>query len=173
MYGSNASAGQGQAIFTDDVSLQVFMEHLKRLVRRSITTFRALALIPNLCILLIHHRRLARKRIDDQTRVPFNSFLRPFVAYSFYVYNRLFRKSAFVVLVRLVVLVDGGAIPTLFLVLFALEVYVFRMKSFIHILSILSTILADNYLEVSNHIQHLDTNRTHTTNPNRVWYSTL
>lgn len=32
MYG-NAAAGAGQAIFTDDVSLQVFMEHLKRLVR--------------------------------------------------------------------------------------------------------------------------------------------
>ncbi|KAI0667265.1 copii coat protein [Trametes maxima] len=31
MYGSAASAGSGQAIFTDDVSLQVFMEHLKRL----------------------------------------------------------------------------------------------------------------------------------------------
>ena len=30
MYG--AGGGQGQAIFTDDVSLQVFMEHLKRLV---------------------------------------------------------------------------------------------------------------------------------------------
>ena len=32
MYGA-AGAGAGQAIFTDDVSLQVFMEHLKRLVR--------------------------------------------------------------------------------------------------------------------------------------------
>lgn len=32
MYGSTAGAGTGQAIFTDDVSLQVFMEHLKRLV---------------------------------------------------------------------------------------------------------------------------------------------
>jgi protein transport protein SEC23 len=32
MYGSASGAGQGQAIFTDDVSLQVFMEHLKRLV---------------------------------------------------------------------------------------------------------------------------------------------
>ena len=31
MYGSGP-AGTGQAIFTDDVSLQVFMEHLKRLV---------------------------------------------------------------------------------------------------------------------------------------------
>jgi len=31
MYGSAQSAGAGQAIFTDDVSLQVFMEHLKRL----------------------------------------------------------------------------------------------------------------------------------------------
>lgn len=32
MYG-NAPGANGQAIFTDDVSLQVFMEHLKRLVR--------------------------------------------------------------------------------------------------------------------------------------------
>ena len=32
MYGSGPGAGAGQAIFTDDVSLQVFMEHLKRLV---------------------------------------------------------------------------------------------------------------------------------------------
>jgi protein transport protein SEC23 len=32
MYGSAPGAGAGQAIFTDDVSLQVFMEHLKRLV---------------------------------------------------------------------------------------------------------------------------------------------
>lgn len=31
MYGNSAGAA-GQAIFTDDVSLQVFMEHLKRLV---------------------------------------------------------------------------------------------------------------------------------------------
>ena len=31
MYGSGPAAGAGQAIFTDDVSLQVFMEHLKRL----------------------------------------------------------------------------------------------------------------------------------------------
>ncbi|KAH9916965.1 uncharacterized protein BXZ73DRAFT_92420 [Epithele typhae] len=31
MYGSAAGASAGQAIFTDDVSLQVFMEHLKRL----------------------------------------------------------------------------------------------------------------------------------------------
>ena len=32
MQGSAAGAGAGQVIFTDDVSLQVFMEHLKRLV---------------------------------------------------------------------------------------------------------------------------------------------
>ena len=32
MYGSAPGSGAGQAIFTDDVSLQVFMEHLKRLV---------------------------------------------------------------------------------------------------------------------------------------------
>jgi protein transport protein SEC23 len=32
MYGTAPGAGAGQAIFTDDVSLQVFMEHLKRLV---------------------------------------------------------------------------------------------------------------------------------------------
>ena len=32
MYGSTVGSAAGQAIFTDDVSLQVFMEHLKRLV---------------------------------------------------------------------------------------------------------------------------------------------
>jgi len=31
MYGQSPNAGAGQAIFTDDVSLQVFMEYLKRL----------------------------------------------------------------------------------------------------------------------------------------------
>jgi len=36
VYGSNA--GSGQAIFTDDVSLQVFMEHLKRLAVGASTT---------------------------------------------------------------------------------------------------------------------------------------
>jgi protein transport protein SEC23 len=36
MYGNAQAAGAGQAIFTDDVSLQVFMEHLKRLVRISV-----------------------------------------------------------------------------------------------------------------------------------------
>ena len=35
MYGSGPAPNSGQAIFTDDVSLQVFMEHLKRLVRTS------------------------------------------------------------------------------------------------------------------------------------------
>ena len=37
MYGSGAGGAGGQAIFTDDVSLQVFMEHLKRLVRHSLS----------------------------------------------------------------------------------------------------------------------------------------
>ena len=32
MYDAGPSGDQGAAIFTDDVSLQVFMEHLKRLV---------------------------------------------------------------------------------------------------------------------------------------------
>jgi protein transport protein SEC23 len=36
MYGTAQAAGAGQAIFTDDVSLQVFMEHLKRLVSISL-----------------------------------------------------------------------------------------------------------------------------------------
>jgi hypothetical protein len=36
MYGNSQVAGAGQAIFTHDVSLQVFMEHLKRLVRVSV-----------------------------------------------------------------------------------------------------------------------------------------
>lgn len=38
MYGSSPGAGTGQAIFTDDVSLQVFMEYLKRLVRTYLLT---------------------------------------------------------------------------------------------------------------------------------------
>lgn len=32
MYGGGGAGANGQAIFTDDVSLQVFMEYLKRLV---------------------------------------------------------------------------------------------------------------------------------------------
>lgn len=41
MYGQGPGVGggaQGQAIFTDDVSLQVFMEHLKRLVRCNLSS---------------------------------------------------------------------------------------------------------------------------------------
>ena len=45
MYGSTPGAGAGQAIFTDDVSLQVFMEHLKRLVRRFVVVSIFLLLI--------------------------------------------------------------------------------------------------------------------------------
>ena len=37
MYGAGGAGGQ--AIFTDDVSLQVFMEHLKRLVSASYPSF--------------------------------------------------------------------------------------------------------------------------------------
>ena len=36
MYGLTPGAGTGQAIFTDDISLQVFMEHLKSLVCPSV-----------------------------------------------------------------------------------------------------------------------------------------
>jgi hypothetical protein len=42
MYGSTPGAGTGQAIFTDDVSLQVFMEHLKRLVSTPLCRLRYL-----------------------------------------------------------------------------------------------------------------------------------
>ena len=38
MYGANQAGGASQPIFTDDVSLQVFMEHLKRLVRHTRVT---------------------------------------------------------------------------------------------------------------------------------------
>jgi len=38
MYGSTGGGGAGAAIFTDDVSLQVFMEHLKRLAVGASTT---------------------------------------------------------------------------------------------------------------------------------------
>lgn len=61
MYG-NAPGANGQAIFTDDVSLQVFMEHLKRLVSFSHyeTNIAALPYAD-------YSRRLwALKRTDDQ-----------------------------------------------------------------------------------------------------------
>lgn len=55
MYGSSAqSAGAGQAIFTDDVSLQVFMEHLKRLVSVFSFIFGAIADIWMCDRLLVH-----------------------------------------------------------------------------------------------------------------------
>ena len=38
MYGASQTGSAGQPIFTDDVSLQVFMEHLKRLVSPMIAT---------------------------------------------------------------------------------------------------------------------------------------
>lgn len=67
MYGANAG-GQGQAIFTDDVSLQVFMDVLKRLVSLSnrmvigslLTGFTALILIRRSVHLL--HEELLRCR---------------------------------------------------------------------------------------------------------------
>jgi len=57
MYGTNAG-GQGQAIFTDDVSLQVFMDVLKRLVSRI-----------SICI-----RRTAQPFCRLLARPPHNSF---------------------------------------------------------------------------------------------------
>ena len=36
IYGLTPGAGTGQAIFTNDISLQVFMEHLKRLACPSV-----------------------------------------------------------------------------------------------------------------------------------------
>jgi hypothetical protein len=39
MYGASQTGSAGQPIFTDDVSLQVFMEHLKRLVSPLGVTF--------------------------------------------------------------------------------------------------------------------------------------
>ncbi|KAG1775794.1 hypothetical protein EV702DRAFT_972532 [Suillus placidus] len=36
MYGTAQAVGAGQAIFTPDVSLQVFMEHVKCMVRVSL-----------------------------------------------------------------------------------------------------------------------------------------
>lgn len=38
MYGASQTGSAGQPIFTDDVSLQVFMEHLKRLVSHCVAT---------------------------------------------------------------------------------------------------------------------------------------
>jgi len=61
MYGSTPGAGTGQAIFTDDVSLQVFMEHLKRLVSR----YYAFSQANTPCAdVLFLSRLLARRRID-------------------------------------------------------------------------------------------------------------
>ena len=57
MYGG-AGAAQGQAIFTDDVSLQVFMEHLKRLVSITHTYSEFLAYCMN-------SRRLVPRRHNE------------------------------------------------------------------------------------------------------------
>ena len=56
MYGTAGGNGAGQAIFTDDVSLQVFMEHLKRLVSRSCHIFEDMK--------LTNHRRWGHRRIS-------------------------------------------------------------------------------------------------------------
>ena len=57
MYGSGPGANAGQAIFTDDVSLQVFMEHLKRLVSWFF-------LVAWGGMLMVIHRRLVRRPIE-------------------------------------------------------------------------------------------------------------
>lgn len=58
MYGSAQGASAGQAIFTDDVSLQVFMEHLKRLVRVFFLCFFVFSLgADGCCDRLSVHRR--------------------------------------------------------------------------------------------------------------------
>ena len=62
MYGSTPGAGAGQAIFTDDVSLQVFMEHLKRLVRRFVFVSFFLLLIS--FFFLFSARLLVLKQIE-------------------------------------------------------------------------------------------------------------
>lgn len=54
MYGSTGGAAAGQAIFTDDVSLQVFMEHLKRLVSDVLGPWSAVC--SYLYRLLVHRR---------------------------------------------------------------------------------------------------------------------
>ena len=62
MYRSTPGAGTGQAIFTDDVSLQVFMEHLKCLVRRPYLFFSLFYLIS---LFLSFFRLLVPKRIKN------------------------------------------------------------------------------------------------------------
>lgn len=65
MYGSTAGAGAGQAIFTDDVSLQVFMEHLKRLVS-VVLSFSESEMGPVLmeaCVRLLVHRQIKRAKL--------------------------------------------------------------------------------------------------------------
>jgi hypothetical protein len=52
MYGSTVGSAAGQAIFTDDVSLQVFMEHLKRLVSNE--RFVLCDIVSNHMVFLLH-----------------------------------------------------------------------------------------------------------------------
>jgi protein transport protein SEC23 len=61
MYGTTPGAGTGQAIFTDDVSLQVFMEHLKRLVSIYSSAF---VVSIDRTHEYLQHRLLVPKRID-------------------------------------------------------------------------------------------------------------
>lgn len=55
MYGTSSGGGTGAAIFTDDVSLQVFMEHLKRLVSLAVSAEMAYL---NINPRLLEHRLL-------------------------------------------------------------------------------------------------------------------
>lgn len=80
MYGSAQGAGAGQAIFTDDVSLQVFMEHLKRLV--SVFAFD--------CVIVTDggYRLLGRRRIRDVIFFSFSVFSL-FVCFFFFIVGTL------------------------------------------------------------------------------------
>jgi hypothetical protein len=60
MYGTSAGAGAGAAIFTDDVSLQVFMEHLKRLV-----SFSLKGVVENMANFFLLFRLLVRRQTRD------------------------------------------------------------------------------------------------------------
>jgi hypothetical protein len=59
MYGSTPGAGYGQAISTDDISLQVFIEHLKRLVCRNLSLCCVfVARIAHIRLLVLKHIKL-------------------------------------------------------------------------------------------------------------------
>ena len=85
MYGSTPGASAGQAIFTDDVSLQVFMEHLKRLV---------CSFSHQCCYCSFAHLLFARLLELRQIKIVFISSLEPVTL------SKVIRSSVFSILCR-------------------------------------------------------------------------